>query len=313
MTRKEYLIKIALLGANGFVGGALSKFLAGSYELVGTSREFLDVCDTRKLHNFLKDVKPEVVLNATGEVSGIQGNIDKPASLLFSNLNSSSSVMNACINLEIRHLVHFSSACIYPLAVSSFAKPEHLNTGEIEVTSASYATAKLMTIQASKAVNEEYGFCWTNFVPTNLYGPGDWKSSSNGHVIAMLVDRFLKAVEVNDNVVEVWGDGQSLRNFLHVDDLASAINHYLIGDLDVKPVINLSGNEEFQILDIARFIAELCGFRGEIYFNQEKPNGARRKNLDDSYWRNGGWMPQKSLFHGLEEYIECKKLYRSRK
>jgi GDP-L-fucose synthase len=303
-------MKIALLGAGGFVGSALSKLLIDSYELIGTTRESLDVCDTEKLENFLEDFKPDIVLNATGKVAGIQGNIEKPASLFFSNLNSSSSVMNACIKLEIRSLVQFSSACIYPLAASSFAKPEHLNTGVIETTSASYATAKLMTIQASKAVNEEYGFFWTNFVPTNLYGPGDWKSSSDGHVIAMLVDRFLKAVEGNDAVVEVWGDGQSQRNFLHIEDLASAVQHYLMRDLDVRPVINLSGNEEFRIVDIAGFIAELCGFRGKIHFNKEKPNGARRKNLDDSYWRNTGWVPQKTLFNGLKDYIEQKKFYR---
>lgn len=100
-------MKIVLLGAEGFVGGALSKLLVGSYELIRTSREFLDVCDTRKLQNFLNEVKPKVVLNATGEVAGIQGNIDNPASLLSSNLNSSFLVMNACINLEIRHLAQF--------------------------------------------------------------------------------------------------------------------------------------------------------------------------------------------------------------
>lgn len=119
-------MKIILLGAEGFVGGALSKLLVGSYELIRTSRKFLDVCDTRKLQNFLNEVKPKVVLNATGEVAGIQGNIDNPASLLSLNLNSSFSVMNACINLEIRHLVQFSSAYIFSLAIRSLAKPEHL-------------------------------------------------------------------------------------------------------------------------------------------------------------------------------------------
>jgi GDP-L-fucose synthase len=212
--------------------------------------------------------------------------------------------MKVCHELKIQNLIQFASACVYPIDEIRALNPEDLNTGPIEKSSKSYATAKLMSIEATSAFNQEFGYTWTTFIPTNLYGPGDTNSGIEGHVVSSLRNRFLLARNNNETEVVVWGDGLSLRNFLHVNDLATAVELRVRSEFRVENVINLAGEEEISIRELSEKIAEFTKYEGRIRFDKSKPNGARRKQLDDSYWRSFGWKPGIEINSGLKNYIE---------
>jgi GDP-L-fucose synthase len=296
--------RIAILGASGFIGSNIIEDLHSKYELAGHTRDQFDVRDQSRLKKFLKESKAEFVINCVGKVAGVQGNLDRPADLLISNVTSSASVMEVCHELEIQNLVQFASACVYPLNANKALNPSDLNTGPIEESSKSYASAKLMTLEATSAFNREYGYSWTTFIPTNLYGPGDWNVGVGGHVMSSLLSRFLMAKKNKESEVVVWGDGSSIRNFLHVKDLVNAVELRTKTISRVDDVINLAGEVEISIGDLAKKIAVLTEYQGSIRFDKSKPNGARRKMLDDRYWRSFGWQPSVDLNFGIKDYID---------
>ena len=296
--------KVVLLGAAGFVGSGIIQELNLGYDLILQTSDQFDVCDQSILKQFLERSQADFVINCVGKVSGIQGNLDHPATLLMSNATSSTSVMQVCHQLGIQNLIQFASACVYPLDEIRALKPIDLNTGLIEQSSKSYAAAKLLTIEATSAFNQEFGYSWTTFIPTNLYGPGDVHAGTRGHVVSSLFSRFLAARENGDKEVVVWGDGLSLRNFLHINDLAKAVELRIRTESRVDDVINLAGKEEISIGELAKKIASITNYRGLVRFDFSKPNGARRKQLDDSYWRSLGWNPKIDLDAGLTNYLE---------
>ena len=295
--------KIVVLGSRGFIGRALVRNFEKTYEVIPQTRNMFDVSDSVKFEEFLVRVDPDFVLNATGKVAGISGNIEQPATLLLSNVVSSISVMKTCHRLGIKNLVQFASACVYPLNSANSSVPTDLFSGRIESTSSSYAAAKLMVLEATSAFNREFGYNWTTFIPTNLYGPGDWTFESQGHVVSMLMKRFIDAVDQDSDEVVIWGDGKSLRSFLFIDDLATAVQKYVEG-ITTHPVVNLSGDSEVSIFELASLIATTCGFTGRIVFDPMMPNGARRKILNDSIWRATGWRPETSIDKGLGIYLD---------
>jgi GDP-L-fucose synthase len=295
-------LKIALLGSSGFIGSNISSKLAGNFDYVCHTRNDFDINNQKQLSEFLTVNKITHVINCIGEVAGVQGNLDRPASLLISNLTTATSIIKVCHDLRINQLIQFASACVYPINEIRSLEPDDLGSGPIEPSSKSYATAKLAMIEATKAFNKEFGYRWTTFIPSNLYGPGDWNRGDSAHVISSLMNRFLIAKKQNRNLVVIWGDGKSKRNFLHVSDLAEAVLLRLRNESRVDDIINLSGDCEISIYDLAHKIADICNFEGKIQFDLSKPNGARRKLLDDAYWRRFGWDTKINLDSGLREY-----------
>lgn len=295
--------KILVIGSSGLIGSSVLSTIRENYETVGLSRNDMDVLDTAALSDFIHDLKIDTVINAAGKVAGIQGNIDAPADLLIQNSLISNSVLQACHKNEVRNYIQFASACVYPINRSDFAKPEDIGTGAIEETSRSYAAAKILAIEAVIAFTRQYGYAWSTLIPSNVYGPGDWHSGKNGHVISMLTNRIVDAIQSDSSEIIIWGDGKSTRNFLHVNDLANAVNFLLSTPVKLPPVVNVNGYEENSILDITKLISELAGFGGEIRLDTTRPSGAKRKNLDDSFLRQIGWHPVVSTRDGLSDYI----------
>lgn len=295
---------ILLLGSEGFIGGAMKRMLNPMEEFHALTRADVDLADHRMVLEVLKEFKPRIVINAAGRVAGIQGNIDFPADLMLDNTEVSISVLRACHEVSIPIVIQFASACVYPLDEVRASRPEDIGTGKIEQTSASYATAKIHAIEMVRAFRRQYGHNWCTFIPTNLYGPGDWNHGSGGHVAAMLMEKFIVAKREQRSSVEVWGDGLSNRTFLHVDDLADAVNFYLQTAHWEDDAVNVSGDQEISIGDLANMICRIVGFEGSIVFNELMPNGARRKLLDDSYLRGLGWRPSIELNEGLISYFK---------
>jgi GDP-L-fucose synthase len=295
--------KVLVLGSRGLIGSSVISILSEKYETIGANRTDLDFRDTFALTNLIRELGVDTVINAAGRVAGIQGNIESPADLLIENAHLSSSVLQACHTNKIKNYIQFASACVYPLASSHNSNPEDIGVGVIEQTSKSYAAAKILAIEGVRAFSSQYGHSWLTIIPSNVYGPGDWHSGSNGHVVSMLTERIDDAVKNRQGSITIWGDGQAIRNFLHVEDLACAVSFILDKIEDPPPVVNANGYEESSILQIAQLISKIAKFDGNIERDLTRPNGAPRKNLDDSYLRQNGWTPRISLREGLIEYV----------
>ena len=296
--------KVLVLGSKGLIGSSVLSTLSEKFETVGADRMDLDFRNTFELTNLICDKGVDTVVNAAGRVAGIQGNIDSPADLLIENAHLSSSVLQACHASKIKNYIQFASACVYPLGSSHNSKPEDIGTGIIEQTSKSYAAAKILAIEGVRAFSSQYDYAWLTIIPSNIYGPGDWHAGSNGHVVAMLTGRIDDAVKNQQGSVTIWGDGKATRNFLHVEDLASAVSFILENIEAPPPVVNTNGYEESSILQIAQLISKIAKFDGKIELDLTRPNGAPRKNLDDSYLRQNGWSPKITLQDGLVKYVQ---------
>jgi GDP-L-fucose synthase len=292
-----------LLGAEGFIGKSISERLDSLPNFISLGKKDLDVLHVDQLLSKISEIKPTIVINAIGSVGGIQRNINEPADLMMINAMTNMSIVNACHKLEIDKLFQFASACIYPINNDKGSLESDLGSGRIEETSRGYAQAKIFGLELYEAFNKQYGYKWLTFIPTNLYGLGDWHTDSGGHVIAMLTQKFLEAKSKKQDFVEVWGDGKTLRNFLNVKDLSAAVEHIINLNYDVQSILNVSGEEEIYILDLAERISKHVGYAGEIRLNKSKPGGAPRKLLDDSYLRSLGWKPLINLDDGLSEYV----------
>lgn len=303
LTKKRILI----LGSSGFLGSALRKQLLGDYDLICPVREELDLFDYKKLRNFIEREKPEIVLNSAGMVAGIQGNIDKPTDLLMSNAQISLNAIRAAHELAIPRYLQFASACVYPLSADSYSHPSDIGAGRIEPTSQSYATAKILAIEAVSAFRRQFGYSWSTIIPSNLYGEGDWNHNADGHVVSMLCKRFISSSRNGEKSISIWGDGKSQRSFLHVEDLAKAVLLMIREDFFAESIVNVCSKNEISIYDLAHEIGQISQFKGEIVFDLSKPNGARRKTLDDTKIRNLGWREETTFSDGLYGYINAMK------
>lgn len=297
--------KVLLLSPHGFIGSAIEKnWRSTNMQLITLSRNELDFRNSTELTSLLRDIDPSIVINAAGRVAGIQGNIENPADLLMVNVEVSASVLRACHDANIPRLIQFASACVYPVNEFGPSKPDEIGGGHIEETSLGYASAKILAIEAVRAIRKQYGRDWLTIIPTNLYGTGDWDHGTGGHVISMLIEKFVNAKNLGSSTVTVWGDGKSKRNFLHVDDLSSAVEFIISSSRIDQPIVNLSGDLELDIKELAMLIRKITGFGGEILLDTSKPNGARRKQLDDSYLRDMGWTPNTRLEDGITQYLK---------
>ena len=299
-----YNPRILIFGADGFIGAAISKEFSIFDSCLGLTRRDLDVRDYSEVKKSITDFEPTIVINATGKVAGIQGNIDSPVNLMRDNSENILSITRACHELKILKLIQFASVCIYPLNELSASKPEDLGTGVIEQTSKAYAISKIFGVELFDSYRKQFGHQWSTIIPTNLYGVGDWNTGKDGHVVAMLTRKFIEAKLKKLPQVEVWGDGKSLRSFLNITDLAAATKFFVSRDMFSCPITNLNGEKEVSIYDLAHLIKNATEYSGEIIFDISKPNGARRKSINDDAIRKLGWEPKISLSQGITKYVK---------
>lgn len=297
-------IKILLFGASGFLGSSLYESLRGNYNVSISSHKNSDLQNFDETFSLINRFRPTILINAAGKVAGIQGNLNNPTDLITSNARIALNVSKASHELGIEHVIQFASACVYPLNESTPAKPSDIGNGKIEETSKSYAMSKLLAIEIFSAYRKQFGHKWITVIPSNLYGSGDWNHGTDGHVGSMLLERFSIASRNTEDTVGVWGDGQSLRNFLNVKDLASSVEFIIENQIWDQEIINVCGEPEVTIEQLTHLIAKVTDFKGQIEFDTTKPNGARRKMLDDSYLRSLGWKPKIGLEEGFSEYYE---------
>ncbi len=292
--------RIYVAGHRGLVGSAIVRRLqqAGHEDLLVASRHELDLRNQADVNRFFAEHQPEYVFLAAAKVGGIQANSTQPAGFLYDNLAIETNVIHAAWQQGARKLLFLGSSCIYPKLAPQPIKEEYLLSGPLEPTNEAYAIAKIAGLKMAQAYRTQYGFRAISLMPTNLYGPGDNFDLETSHVLPALIRRFHEARLGGAPEVVLWGTGTPRREFLHVDDLASAACFAMEQYDDAAPV-NVGVGEDVSIADLARMVAQVVGYAGAIRFDAAYPDGTPRKLLDVSRLAALGWKASIPLAEGI--------------
>jgi len=296
---------VFVAGHHGLVGSALVRELErrGQRDLLLRSRAELDLCNQAAVEAFFHDTQPAQVYLAAAKVGGIRANDTYPADFLRDNLQIQTNVIHAAWRAGVRKLCFLGSSCIYPRLAPQPIREDALLTGPLEPTNEWYAIAKIAGIKLCQAYRRQHGFNAIALMPTNLYGPGDNFDLENSHVLPALIRRFHEAKLRGDAEVTVWGTGTPRREFLHVDDLASAVVH-LMGSYDGAELVNIGCGQDVSIRELAELVARVVGYPGRLTFDPTKPDGTPRKLLDVTRLDALGWKPRIGLEEGLRGTYE---------
>jgi GDP-L-fucose synthase len=295
---------ILVAGGSGLVGSAIVRELKRlNKDVIGISSKDVDLLDRNKTFEFINNLKPTAVIDSAAKVGGIGGNNSYPVEFLSQNLQIQSNLMDAAHTAKVSKFIFLGSSCIYPRDCAQPIKEEYLLTGELEQTNSAYAVAKIAGIELIKSYRKEYGYKWISVMPTNMYGPNDNFDLENGHVLPVLIRKFVEAKRSGSGKVTLWGSGAPLREFMHVDDFAKAVV-FCMDEYDDSNQINVGSGQEISIKDLAGKISKAVGFSGEIIWDLSKPNGTMRKVLDSSKIANLGWKPLISLDQGIASTVE---------
>lgn len=294
--------RIYVAGHRGLVGSAIVRRLeAGGYtNLITRTRAEVDLTNQAAVNAFFEAERPEYVFLAAAKVGGILANSTHPADFIRENLQVQTNVIDAAFRNGVTKLEFLGSSCIYPKLAPQPLREKYLLTGPLEPTNEAYAIAKIAGIVMVQSYRKQYGFDGISLMPTNLYGPGDNYDLQSSHVLPALIRKFHEAARAGEPTVTVWGTGAPLREFLHVDDLADAAV-FLMETYDDEQIVNVGVGEDVSIAELARLVAEVTGFTGEIVFDTSKPDGTPRKLLDVSRLFDMGWRPKFTLRDGIED------------
>lgn len=291
---------IYVAGSTGMVGSAIVRALvkAGYKNVLTSSRQELDLTDAGAVHAWFEENRPEFVIDAAARVGGIHANNSEPVEFLAENLLIQTHVIQCAMKAGAKKLLFLGSSCIYPKHAEQPMTEDALLTGPLEPTNEAYAVAKIAGIKLCQAYRKQYGRDCLSLMPTNLYGPNDNFDLESSHVLPALLRKFHEAKTSGAAHVQVWGSGNPLREFMHVDDLADACL-FLVEHETAHDIVNVGSGQEISIGDLARMIADITGFEGEIMFDASMPDGTLRKLMDSGRLTAMGWQPKVSLEEGI--------------
>ena len=317
--------RIFIAGSNGMVGSSIKRALLKNpsnktnkiLNLLTPSRLELDLLDSNAVKNWFKKEKPNIVILAAAKVGGIHVNSKYPTEFLLENIKIQSNIIEAALREGVRRLVFLGSSCIYPKYATQPIKEEELLNGYLEKTNESYAIAKITGIKLCEALRKQYNFDAISLMPTNLYGPNDNYHPLNSHVVPGLIRKFSIAKRDNLSSVTCWGSGLVCRELMHVDDLAEAVifclENWFPSEIDApkdnsgNPLnyLNVGTGIDISVRELAKKIAEIVKFDGEIFWDKAMPDGTPRKVLDISRLKKLGWESKIDLTSGLENTINA--------
>lgn len=352
--------RVYVAGHRGMVGSAIIRKLEdlGHENIITRTHTELDLTSQAAVHDFFQNEKIDYVVLAAAKVGGIHANNTYPADFIYINLMIQNNIIHEAYKAGTEHLLFLGSSCIYPKYAAQPMKEEYLLTGELEPTNEPYAIAKIAGIKMCEAYNRQYGTSYRSVMPTNLYGPGDNYHLENSHVIPAMIRKYhlaklatqgdIKGIKRDEEVygplpqdikeaislapdsshlspnaepkVVLWGTGQAYREFLHVDDMASACLFVINIDQSVftssSPLtpcsfLNVGTGKDQTIAETAILIKKVVGFSGKTIFDLDKPDGTPKKVLDTTRINSLGWRPRFTLRHGLENAYECYKQHLS--
>ena len=291
--------RVWVAGHRGMVGSALVRRLAREgCEILCASRGEVDLRRPDEVAAWIARARPQAVFVAAAKVGGILANETFPADFLYDNLMIQANVVEAAFRAGVEKLMLLGSSCIYPKFAPQPITEDALLTGPLEATNEAYAIAKIAGVKLGQAYRRQHGFDVVSAMPTNLYGPGDNFDLQSSHVLPALIRKAHEAKLANAPSFTVWGTGEPRREFLHADDCADAVVHLMKAYSDEGPV-NVGSGEDIRIGDLARLVAEIVGFRGEVAHDRSKPDGTPRKLISADKLRSSGWTPRIPLRDGI--------------
>ena len=297
--------KVLIAGQEGMVGSAVYNLIKKdkSFKIIDCLRKDLDFTNIKVLEKWFKKNKPNIVINCAGKVGGILDNSKYQDQYLFNNTLIGLNLVNVSFRFNVKKLINLGSACIYPKKTKQPIKENYLLSSNLEVTNEGYALAKISTLKYCEYLKNKFNKDFISLQPANLYGEGDNFDLKSSHVIPALVKKFFIAKKNNHNKVEIWGSGNALREFIHVDDMADGIVH-ILEHYKNETEINLGSGEEISIKNLVELMSKVINYNGKIKYNAEKPEGVKRKFLDSSKIRKLGWTPKVNLEEGIKKMYE---------
>ncbi len=304
--------KIFIAGHNGMVGFAITKKLEqkGFTNIITVEKKKLNLLNQKNVLNFLKKIRPSLVILAAAKVGGIHANNSFKSEFIYENLQIQNNIIHGSYKSGVKNLIFLGSSCIYPRLSKQPIKEEYILTGALEKTNDAYAIAKIAGITMCKNYSESYGLNYKCFMPSNMYGPRDNYDLNNSHFFAALVRKIYEAKILNKKTVKIWGSGKVLRELLYVDDFADALVFFLNKKFK-EPFINIGPGKDYTIDWYTRFIMSHLGVKLKIIYDKSKPDGVPRKLLDVSLAKKYGWTYKTTLKEGLSKtLIDFKSGYR---
>jgi GDP-L-fucose synthase len=297
MNKKD---KIYIAGHRGMVGSAIKNKLEqeGFSNLMYKTSAELDLRNQEAVHSFFEKEKPDYVFLAAAKVGGILANDTFRADFIYENLMIQNNIIHSAWKSKVKKLMFLGSSCIYPKMAPQPLKEEYLLTGLLEHTNEPYAIAKIAGIKMCDAFRSQYGCNFISVMPTNLYGPNDHYDLKNSHVLPALIRKFHEAKINKEPFVTIWGTGEPKREFLHSSDLAEACL-FLMENYNEDGLVNVGTGTDLSILELAKLIASIVGFKGEIRKDISKPDGTPRKLMDVSKLKAMGWTAKIGLEEGI--------------
>ena len=293
--------RVWVAGHRGMVGSALVRRLAREgCEVITADRKDADLKRQAEVEAWMADRKPDAIFLAAAKVGGILANDTYPADFLFDNLMIQANVVEAARQTGVGKLMILGSSCIYPRLAPQPIEEGALLTGPLEPTNEWYAIAKIAGIKLGQAYRLQHGCDFVSAMPTNLYGPGDNFDLNSSHVLPALIRKAHQAKLAGDASFTIWGSGAPRREFLHVDDCADALVH-LMKTYSGLEHVNVGSGEDVTILELARLVAEVVGFGGQIVTDASKPDGTPRKLMAADKLRAQGWAPRIALREGIAD------------
>jgi GDP-L-fucose synthase len=302
--------RIYVAGHGGMVGSAIVRCLQsrGYVNILTRSHAELELTDQAQVRAFFAKERPDEVYVAAAKVGGIHANNTYPAEFIYSNLMVEANLIHESWRTKVGKLLFLGSSCIYPRLAAQPMSEDALLTGKLEPTNEPYAVAKIAGIKLCESYNRQYGCDYRSVMPTNLYGPGDNYHPENSHVLPAMIRRFHEAKLADAPQVVIWGTGSPKREFLYVDDMASACVHvmdlprevYAANTQVMSSHINVGTGEDLSIAELARLVSDVVGFRGTIKQDTSKPDGTPRKLLDVSRLHSLGWKARTTLRDGIQ-------------
>ena len=300
--------KIFVAGHNGMVGSSIIRCLKkNDYKNITTqNKKDLDLLNQKKTYNFLKKNKVETIYICAAKVGGIMANINYPAEFIYENSMIALNLVHGAWKLGIKKILFLGSSCIYPVKNSKLHEDDLLS-GKLESTNEPYAISKILGLKLCESYNKQYGTDFRALMPCNIFGPGDRYDEQNGHVIAGLILKIIKAKKNNEKNVTIWGSGRPKREFLYVDDLAEAAilvmnisrKKYNIATTPKNNFLNVGYGVDYSIIKIATIIKNIIGYKGKIKLDKNYPDGVYQKLLNTKNIKKIGWKPK----YNFETYL----------
>lgn len=293
--------KIYIAGHKGMVGSAILRKLKeeGFNNFVFKTSQELDLRNQTEVNDFFKSEKPEYVFLAAAKVGGIVANNTFRADFIYENLAIQNNVIHNAYLHGVKKLMFLGSSCIYPKMATQPLKEEYLLTGVLEPTNEPYAIAKIAGIKMCEAYRQQYGCDFISVMPTNLYGINDNYDLQNSHVLPAMIRKFHEAKTRKDEVVNLWGTGSPLREFLYADDLADAC-YFLMQNYSEEGFVNIGSGVDISIKNLAEIVKNIVGFEGSLAWDTSKPDGTPRKLMDVTKLHNLGWKHKIGLEEGIK-------------